>query len=207
VRQDIGNNKIKEREKVKATEKKGIIIQVAQKIFSRYGLIKTTVDEIAKAARMGRASLYHYFKSKEDIFREVVEEENQFLKEKIQEAINKEDTPQKKIRAYVMTRMKYLNELANIHSALKDDYLDHYAFIEKIREISFRKEIETIQAILKEGEKKGVFTIHDIELTSFAIISALKGLEYPWSVEKPLPEVEENIDKLMEILFNGIVKR
>lgn len=51
MRQDIGNNKIKEREKVKATEKKGIIIQVAQKIFSRYGLIKTTVDEIAKAAR------------------------------------------------------------------------------------------------------------------------------------------------------------
>jgi len=91
---------------VKATEKKGIIIQVAHKIFSRYGLIKTTVDEIAKTARMGRASLYHYFKSKEDIFREVVEKENQFLKEKIQER-------------------------------------------------SFRKETETIQAILKEGEKNG----------------------------------------------------
>ena len=28
MRQNIGNNKIKEREKVKATEKKGIIIQV-----------------------------------------------------------------------------------------------------------------------------------------------------------------------------------
>ena len=52
-----------------------------------------------------------------------------------------------------------------------------------------------------------MFTIRDIELTSFAIISAPKGLEYPWSVETPLPEVEENIDKLMEILFNGIVKR
>jgi len=156
---------------------------------------------------MGRASLYHYFKSKEDIFREVVEKENQFLKEKIQEVINKEDKPQKKIRAYMMTRMKYLNELANIHSALKDDYLDHYAFIEKIRERSFRKETETIQAILKEGVKKGLFTIHDIKLTSFTIISALKGLEYPWSVETPFSEVEKNMDKLMEVLFNGIVKR
>jgi len=192
---------------LKKNEKKGIITRVAQKIFSRYGLIKTTVDEIAKAARMGKASLYHYFKSKEDIFREVVEKENKLLTEKIQEAINKEDSPQEKIRVYIITRMKYLNELANIHSALKDDYLDHYAFIEKIRERNFQEEIETIKNILKEGVKKEIFKIRDIELTSFAIISALKGLEYPWSVETPLPEVEKNIDKLMEILFNGIVKR
>ncbi len=192
---------------MKTNEKKGIITQVAQKIFSRYGLIKTTVDEIAKAARMGKASLYHYFKSKEDIFREVVEKENRFLKDKIQEAINNEHTPQKKIRAYIMTRMKYLSELANIHSALKDDYLDHYAFIEKIRERTFQEEIATIQAILKEGVKNGIFAIRDIEVTSFAIISALKGLEYPWSVKTSLPEIEKNIDKLMEILFNGIIKR
>ena len=192
---------------MKATIKKGIITQGARKIFSRYGFLKTTVEEIAKAARMGKASLYHYFESKEDIFREVVEQEHQFLTEKIQEAIRKVDAPQKKISAYVKTRMKHLNELANIHSALKDDYLDHYAFIEEIRERNFRQEIETIQAILKEGVQKGVFVIRDIKLTSFSIISALKGLEYPWTVKTPLPEVEKNIDKLLDVLFNGIVKR
>jgi len=81
---------------LKGNEKKKIITQVAQNIFSKYGLIKTTVDEIAKAARMGKASLYHYFQSKEDIFKEVVEKENKYLKEKIREAIINEDTPQKK---------------------------------------------------------------------------------------------------------------
>ena len=63
---------------MKADEKKRIITKVAQKIFSKYGLIKTTVDEIAKAARMGKASLYHYFKSKEDIFKEVVDTKTNF---------------------------------------------------------------------------------------------------------------------------------
>ncbi len=192
---------------MKKNEKKGIITQVAQKIFSRYGLLKTTVDEIAKAARMGKASLYHYFKSKEDIFREVVEKENKLLTEKIQEAINKVDSPMEKIRMYIITRMNYLNELANIHSALTDDYLDHYAFIEKIRKKNFHEEIETIKNILKEGVKEKIFKIRDIELTSFTIISALKGLEYPWTVETPLVEMEKNIDKLLEILFNGIVER
>ena len=192
---------------MKDNPKKQIITQVAQNIFSEHGLLKTTVNEIAKAARMGKASLYHYFQSKEDIFKEVVEKENKFLKEKIREAIINEDNPQKKMKIYILKKMEYLKELVNINSALKDDYLEHYAFIEKIREKNSKEELFTIREILQYGEDKGIFDISDIELTAFAIASALKGMEYPWSINISFPEIESNIDKLMEILFNGIIKR
>ncbi len=192
---------------MKDNPKKQIITLVAQNIFSKHGLLKTTVDEIAKAARMGKASLYHYFQSKEEIFKEVVEKENRFLKEKIREAVNKETTPQKKIKIYILKKMDYLNELANIHSALKDEYLKNYAFIEKIREKNSREELFTIREILQDGEDNGIFEIDDIELTAFAITSALKGLEYPWSINISFPEIESNINKLLEILFHGIEKK
>jgi len=103
--------------------------------------------------------------------------------------------------------MEYLKELVNINSALKDEYLEHYAFIEKIRKKNSREELFTIREILQEGEDNGIFDISDIELTAFAIASALKGLEYPWSINISFPEIESNTDKLLEILFNGIVKR
>jgi len=192
---------------LKDNPKKQIITQVAQNIFSTNGLLKTTVGEIAKAARMGKASLYHYFQSKEEIFKEVVEQENRFLKEKIREAVNRETTPQKKMKIYILKKMEYLNELANIHSALKDEYLENYAFIEKIREKNSREELFTIREILQDGEDNGIFETDDIELTAFAITSALKGLEYPWSITIPLPEIESNINKLLEILFHGIEKK
>jgi len=76
---------------MKAEEKKKIITTVAQSIFSKYGLLKTTVGEIAKAARVGKASLYHYFESKEDIFKEVIEKENRYMRERIRDAIIKEN--------------------------------------------------------------------------------------------------------------------
>ena len=192
---------------LKNNPKKQIITQVAQIIFSKHGLLKTTVDEIAKAARMGKASLYHYFRSKEEIFKEVVEQENRFLKEKIREAVNRETTPQKKMKIYIIKKMEYLNELANIHSALKDEYLENYAFIEKIREKNNREELFTIREILQDGEDKGIFEINDIELTAFAITSALKGLEFPWSINISFHEIELNINKLLEILFHGIEKK
>jgi len=187
-------------------KKKSVIEKVAQDLFSKFGFFKTTVDEIAKAARIGKATIYHYFKGKEDIFKEVVEKESRILNAKIKEAVDQESTPEKKIRAFVLTRAKYLNELANIYSALKDDVLKKFDFIEKIREKDFKKEMEIIQKILKEGIENNNFMIQDIELTSFAIISALKGLEYPWPPRISLPEVEKNIDKLLEVFFHGIVK-
>jgi AcrR family transcriptional regulator len=187
--------------------KKITIIKTAQELFARFGFVKTTVDEIARAARMGKATLYYYFKGKEDLFREVIESECRILNEKIKEAVKKEETPRKKLRAFFLTRMEYLNELANIDSALKDDYLKHYAFIEKTREKTINDETEVVKNILRDGIDQNIFLIQDIDLTAFAIISALKGLEYPWSFKAPLPDVEKNVDKLTEILFNGIVKR
>ncbi len=188
-------------------EKKENIIESAQKLFSRFGFLKTTVNEIAKAARMGKASLYHYFKSKEDIFREVVEKESQVLSDKTREAIERENNPRDKIKAFIVTRMECLSELTNIYNALRSEHLEHYAFIEKAREANFREEIETVEAILEGGVRDGVFEIDDVELTAFAIISALKGLEYPWTTKVSEDEIGKNIDKLLEILFNGIVKR
>lgn len=187
--------------------KKIIIIKAAQELFARFGFVKTTVDEIARAARMGKATLYHYFSSKENIFKEVIEKESRILNEKVKAAIDKEETPQKKLRAFVMTRMMYLNELANIYSALKDEFLNQYAFIEKVREKDLHQEKESVKNILNEGIENNIFKIRDAELTSFAIISALKGLEYPWSTKVFVPDIEKNVDKLLEILFRGILKR
>ena len=188
-------------------EKKTIITKVARQIFSKYGFLKTTVDDIAKAARIGKASIYHYFKSKEELYVNVVEKEHQLLIKEIEDAICKETNPKKKINVYIINRMKYLNELANVYSALKDEYLEHYAFTERIREKHFNKEMEILQSILKEGVERDIFEIEDIGLTTFAIITALKGLEYPWMINAPMPNMEENLEKLLEILFNGIIKR
>ncbi|MCK4357400.1 MAG: helix-turn-helix transcriptional regulator, partial [Candidatus Cloacimonetes bacterium] len=46
-------------------DKKEQILKVAGNIFAKFGLKKTTMDEIAKLARMGKSTLYYYFKSKE----------------------------------------------------------------------------------------------------------------------------------------------
>jgi AcrR family transcriptional regulator len=186
---------------------RGIIVKSAQEIFARFGFRKTTMDEIAQAAHKAKSSIYHYFASKEEIFKEIVEKEGNLFKKEITKAINREDTPQKKIRAYIITRMHTINQLANFYSAIKDEYLKQYGYIEQLRASNDKEEIRIMKKILNEGCEKGIYEIKDLDVTATTIITALKGMEYFWINEKDVSKAEKDIDNLLEILFNGIVKR
>lgn len=185
-------------------DKRDSIVEASQALFARFGFSKTTVDEIAGAAHMAKSSLYHYFESKEDIFKAVINKESRLLSAEITRAIEKTSNPQEKLRAYVITRMQHLKKLANFYSALRDEYLEHYSFIEKARKDNLNEEKKIVKNILREGVNKKVFSISNLNLTSFAIVTALKGLEYPWTIQVQMPAIHKSIDLLLEIILNGI---
>ena len=188
-------------------ERKTFILEIAQNLFAKFGLAKTTIDDIAKKARMGKASIYYYFKSKESIFQEVIEKEGRTLQDKILVAVNTEKSPQEKMQAYFVTRMVALKDLINYYSALRDEYLDHYSFVAKARQSFDVFETTLIRNILQEGIQSGDFEVENAALAAEAILAALKGFEFQWTIEIPSEQIETNINTLLKILFKGIEKR
>ena len=188
-------------------ETKEIIITTSQKLFSRFGLNKTTVDEIAKLAHVAKGTIYHHFQSKEQIFEEVIEKEAIFLYNEIKKNVDNMKSPKEKLRTFVIMRFKHLKNLANYYSALKDDYLSHYAFIEKARKKYFDNELKMVTNILEEGNKNNIFSIQDVKMTSLAIVTALRGLEHPWNIEDSISDIEKSVDSLINVLLKGIEAR
>ncbi len=189
-------------------EKKERILSVAQKIFARFGVQRTTMDEIAKKARMGKATLYYYFKSKEEIFAKVINKESLVLKQKLHEEITKANTPQDKLKIYVLTRMMYLKELSNYYTTLTDEYLEHYSFVENERKDFTEHEIKILKEILTQGKEQNIFAIEDVGLTARMLAIALKGMEYPLIVKNNnLNNMEDEITQMLNILFKGLERR
>jgi helix-turn-helix protein len=64
-----------------------------------------------------------------------------------------------------------------------------------------------MENILKEGVQNNIFEINDTALAAIAIVTALKGMEIPlfWGVEEK--DIELRLDHLINILFNGVLKR
>ena len=54
--------------------------KAAMECFVQYGLDKTTLDDIAKKIGLNKASLYYYYKNKEDIFLEIAIKEGEASK-------------------------------------------------------------------------------------------------------------------------------
>ncbi len=188
-------------------EKRERILKVAQSVFARFGIAKTTMDEIAKLARMGKSTLYYYFKSKEDIFAEVIRKESITLRHELMKAIGQAKNPKEQIYNYVHTRMKFLKQLTIFYSTLTSEYLEHYSFVEKERKSFTDFEEQTIQGILNEGVEKGIFDIDDTCIAARMITIAMKGLEFPLIIDNEGENLDGEIDFMLNILFKGIEKR
>ena len=155
---------------------------------------------------MAKSSIYHYFPSKEDVFRTVVHGEIDLLYRRVREAAAKEEQPEAKLKALVLTRMRVAGELANAYAALHDEYLDQLGFVERVREQAFQGEVEVIRGVLEEGVQAGVFEITDASLAAHAIAVALKGLEYPWLVKSQKRNLKRDLDLLLEMLTKALRK-
>ncbi|MDP4281511.1 MAG: TetR/AcrR family transcriptional regulator, partial [Bacteroidota bacterium] len=179
----------------------------ARDIFSKYGFKKTTMDDIAHASRKGKSSIYYYFRNKEEIFQAVVEKEIIVLRSKIFLAMSESDDVKRKLKAYILTRMTGFEDMINFYNAIKNEYLTQFEFIEHIRYKYDKEEIGIIQQILDEGVKNGTFSIEDTNLAAIAVCTAMKGFEIPFFVfGNEDSSIEMRLDKLLEMLFNGILK-
>jgi AcrR family transcriptional regulator len=183
------------------------IILIAGQIFSHYGFKKTTMDEIATGLKMGKSSIYYYFESKEDIFEAVVRYEANVLRNELTTAIKSVDSPIEKMRNYVFVRMKTFEKLSNYYNAIFDKNLDHFDFIETIREKYDREELAILRLIIYHGERKKVFNVVNSEYTALAIQTTLKGLEVPLFWKKKEVNIEKRLNAILDVLFYGIVKK
>ncbi|HPY67683.1 MAG TPA: TetR/AcrR family transcriptional regulator [Bacteroidales bacterium] len=183
------------------------IIVTAGQIFSRYGFRKTTMEEISKALKMGKSSIYYYFPSKEEIFKAIVLNEANILRNELTKAIKSVPSPIEKMRNYVFVRMKTFEKLSNYYNAIFDKNLDHFDFVETIRANYDREELAILRLILYDGTRKKVFSVTNSEFTALAIQTALKGLEVPLFWKKKEVDIEQRLNGILDVLFYGIVRK
>jgi AcrR family transcriptional regulator len=182
------------------------ILKIAVKIFSRYGFQKTTMDEIAKTAHKAKGSVYYYFKSKEDLFKAVVQLEINEIKSGLTRVIIQQPETTAMIKQYLLQRMMLMKNAVNYHETLKADFSDKYEFLEDIRDEFFRFETDLLKAILDRGVEEKKLDIRDTTATANVIILAMKAIEIPFYLHKRLGQYEQTITELLDILIRGLEK-
>jgi len=127
-----------------ANDRKNQIIRAAAKRFARHGLNKTTLDEVARDIRIGKATIYHYFNSKDDLYFATLKWECENFIDQVKIILERDsDSLTQKLTDYFGQKEIVSENNKLIHEALLT------FFIEK----SFKQELEIINWMLtKESE-------------------------------------------------------
>ncbi|MGO8792792.1 MAG: TetR/AcrR family transcriptional regulator [Terriglobia bacterium] len=86
------------------------ILNAARSVFARKGFVRGIMDAIAKEAGLAKGTVYLYFRSKEEIYRAVLDHDMEFLKKDTLERIDAAKNLKDKIRAFTLARLENAEE-------------------------------------------------------------------------------------------------
>ncbi len=101
---------LKERREREKEERRKQILDAAKALLFEKGLNATSMNQIAKQAEIGVATIYFYYKSKEDLFAALQVEGLNLLYLKLEKACEKETDPAKKLKTAAQVFLKFSRE-------------------------------------------------------------------------------------------------
>jgi AcrR family transcriptional regulator len=173
------------------------IINCAQGLFKQFGLKKTTMDEIAAACGKAKSTLYHYFKSKEEVFDEVLIKEMNSLRQLVDVEVESQQSFKDKLATYFETfhreAVNKFNLLRILKQEIKQEIVNSNRFTDII-EFETKYVSNMVGRGIDNGEITGIEKT-DAKLFSEVLVVAFLGI-VKYSIEK---EGDFDIDSFQKV--------
>ena len=181
------------------------ILEAAAQVFRQKGFHGASMNDIAEAVSLQKASLYHHVSSKQEILLEILERALQLLLEKIS-AITTQNIPaDEKLRLMIRQYLQILAENMDLAAVLLFEHraLEHR---QHARHIPNRDKFESLwKDAIVEGVDKKLFKCDDPALATRALLGQLNWT-ITWFRENGALSIEQIADKYSNLLLNGLLK-
>jgi len=195
----------KEREKA---QRERLILRVAERVFAKKGFQGATIQEIAAESELAVGTIYNFFNSKEALYSKIITSR---LTEMRQEVLGKtQGIEDVKIRLKTMLHLQ-----SSFIEKNKDFFIiflrDHNRYPWSLakdlgEEVSrrYRRYLDTLQVLFREGIQSGVFKAHDPEDLAEAWGGLCNTFFYKWLMEKPDWDLKAKAETIYELFMRGI---
>ena len=162
-------------------ERREDILRHALRLFAAKGLHATKISDIAASAEMSQGLLYHYFRSKEEIFTELIRRAFERMNSAALELEKLPLPPKEKIRMAIEQLLRSINEseefastvLFNAQAGISEATPEEAKAI--LREQSMVP-YGVVERVLRAGQADGSIKPHDAKQLSVVFWTMIKGL-------------------------------
>jgi AcrR family transcriptional regulator len=139
-------------------DQREMILAQAAALFARGGYPGTSMNEVAQACGLSKATLYHYFRDKYELLVNIAEEHVTRLQGIVGAALAEEDEPQAQLRALIRRLVDEYASAQNEHRVLTEDVrflqaADRERILGKEREMvaAFARVVATLRPDLRDA--------------------------------------------------------
>jgi TetR/AcrR family transcriptional regulator len=186
------------------------IIDQGKDCFARYGVKKTSIEDLTKDLGIAKSSFYSFFNSKEDLFLQIYKEEREALKDSLLENsfLKYRTEPDKAVRAYLY----YVLNIVNKHPIWRKVFIEEERLgltisrssEEKIKNIR-RENVEMILPFFEEWADAGLLIDKNTRILAETTYAVLYLMRFRNEIEKEdFPEI---MNFFIDLLAENIVKR
>jgi AcrR family transcriptional regulator len=180
------------------------IIEVSRNVFGEMGYYNATINDIALACNRGRRTIYTYFKSKDEIYNEVIKVESTKMAGELQNYFSNILDPHEKLRTYIIKRMEIIRNLVYAHTALKTCFFKEKAHFDQIRREFDKEEVKIVLSILDDGIRRSAFQIFNMSLTAHNLLVTLKAFENNFMDMNPDEALMQRQKDIIRVILSGI---
>lgn len=187
------------------------ILDAAEELFGRFGYRKTTVQEIAEAAGIGKGSIYLHFESKRAVALATIDRLIQRVVDRLREIAAGDEPVEDRVRAMLIDRVlirfdgvqNYSGRLDELLAEIRSDLLQR-------RRYYFQTEAVILSRVLDEGRANRVIDVENSLVTARALISATNSLlPYDLSARElgRRQDLKRQVQAVVELLLRGVLAR
>ncbi len=163
--------------KVVAGFRRAQILTAARERFARRGVAGTTVSDIARAARVAKGTVYLYYRSKDEILRQVLWGDLAAWGDDALPAIRDAGTIEERLHRFLTVTLEFFD--------CKRDFVEHCQLelgAEMRRKVrahvgdAFAAQVDAWRAVLGQAAARGAVAIADMDGAARGIVSFAHGL-------------------------------
>ena len=185
------------------------IVDAAAAAFQERGYEATTLADVAEKLNTDRASLYYYFGSKEQLFREIVREGAQRSIEVAEAIARKKDTPAKAnlIEAFRAVMGSYSSTYPHMHVFLQENFPSVHTIEDdwnaEARQWA-RRYYYAIRSIIQQGVDDGSFKLSlSVGLTTMGVLGTVNWA-HRWYKPGGRLAAEDIGEGFADMILNGL---
>jgi len=159
-------------------ERQRHILRAAAHVFARKGLTATTIADIAAEAQVSHGLAYHYFSSKEEIFRQLILRAMQGTERLLREAHAREGMVTERLRWLINEMIEGAKDSADDVLIVQQAMMSE-AVPPDVRELIWRQQpivLELLSELMREGQISGEIIAGDPEQLALFLLTCIQGL-------------------------------